>query len=129
MAPDDLRAAWAGLIARARINRHHLVTREQLSVRAEMTRLLRVLTPTRYAEFTSLFAAHADVPHLVVTFLALLELAREQLVAIAQAEPYAPIYVQLTARTGLRARVRRRRGRVAALACIRNPDTMWQWTI
>jgi len=100
VAPDDLRAAWAGLIARARINRHHLVTREQLSVRAEMTRLLRALTPTRYAEFTSLFAAHADVPHLVVTFLALLELAREQLVAIAQAEPYAPIYVQLTAGPG-----------------------------
>ena len=100
VAPDDLRAAWAGLLARARINRHHLVTREQLSVRAEMTRLLRALTPTRYAEFTSLFAAHADVPHLVVTFLALLELAREQLVAIAQAEPYAPIYVQLTAGPG-----------------------------
>jgi segregation and condensation protein A len=100
VAPEDLRAAWATLIARARINRHHLVTREQLSVRAEMSRLLKALTPTRYAEFTSLFAAHADVPHLVVTFLALLELAREQLVAIAQAEPYAPIYVQLTAGPG-----------------------------
>ncbi len=34
VSPDDLRAAWAGLVARARINRHHLVTREQLSVRA-----------------------------------------------------------------------------------------------
>jgi len=100
VAPDDLRTAWAGLIARARINRHHLVSREQLSVRAEMSRILKALTPTRYAEFTSLFAAHADVPHLVVTFLALLELAREQLVAIAQAEPYAPIYVQLTAGPG-----------------------------
>jgi segregation and condensation protein A len=43
---------------------------------------------------------HADVPHLVVTFLALLELARERLVSIAQAEPYAPIYVQLTAGPG-----------------------------
>jgi segregation and condensation protein A len=97
VAPEDLRVAWAGLIARARINRHHLVTREQLSVRAEMSRLLKALTSTRFAEFTSLFAAHADVPHLVVTFLALLELARERLVSIAQAEPYAPIYVQLTA--------------------------------
>jgi segregation and condensation protein A len=100
VAPDDLRVAWAGLVARARINRHHLVTREQLSVRAEMSRLLKALTPTRFAEFTSLFAAHADVPHLVVTFLALLELARERLVSIAQAEPYAPIYVQLTAGPG-----------------------------
>ncbi len=40
-SPDDLRAAWAGLIARARANRHHLVTREQLSVRSEMSRLLQ----------------------------------------------------------------------------------------
>jgi segregation and condensation protein A len=100
VAPEDLRAAWAGLVARARVNRHHLVTREQLSVRAEMTRLIRSLTPTRFAEFTTLFAAHADVPHLVVTFLALLELARERLVTIAQAEPYAPIYVQLTGGPG-----------------------------
>ena len=66
-----------------------------LSVRGEMSRVLKVLVPTRYAEFTSLFAARADVAHLIVTFLALLELAREQLIAIAQAEPYAPIYVQL----------------------------------
>ena len=95
-APEDLRTAWAGLLARARINRHHLVSREQLSVRAEMSRILKTLEPSRFAEFTTLFAGHADVPHLIVTFLALLELAREQLVAIAQTEPYAPIYVQLT---------------------------------
>ncbi len=100
VSPDDLKAAWAGLVARARINRHHLVSREQLSVRAEMSRMLKMLEPRRFAEFTALFAAHADLPHLVVTFLALLELAREQLVAIAQAEPYAPIYVQLTGGPG-----------------------------
>jgi segregation and condensation protein A len=61
--PDDLRAAWTGLLARAKVNRHHLVTREQLSVRGEMSRLLRVLEPSRFIEFTALFAAHADVPH------------------------------------------------------------------
>ena len=97
VSPDDLKAAWAVLIARAHVNRHHLVSREQLSVRSEMSRLLKMLAPSRYAEFTQLFAEHADVPHLVVTFLAMLELAREQLVSVAQAEPYAPIYVQLKA--------------------------------
>ncbi len=100
VSPADLRAAWAGLVARARGNRHHLVTREQLSVRGEMSRVLKMLEPSRYAAFTALFHEHADVPHLVVTFLALLELAREQLVSIAQAEPYAPIYVQLTGGPG-----------------------------
>src|SRR2546430_10255109 len=41
--PDDLKAAWAGLVARARANRHHLVTREQLSVRSPTSRLLKLL--------------------------------------------------------------------------------------
>ena len=97
VSPDDLKAAWAVLIARAHVNRHHLVSREQLSVRSEMSRILKLLAPSRFAEFTALFAEHADIPHLVVTFLAMLELAREQLVSVAQAEPYAPIYVQLKA--------------------------------
>jgi len=92
--PDDLKTAWAGLVARARAHRHHLVTREQLSVRSQMIRLLKLLEPGRFVEFTALFEADIDVPRLVVTFLAILELAREQLIDVAQAEPYAPIYVQ-----------------------------------
>ena len=92
--PDDLKTAWAGLVARARANRHHLVTREQLSVRSQMIRLLKLLEPGRFVEFTALFEADIDVPRLVVAFLAILELAREQLIDVAQAEPYAPIYVQ-----------------------------------
>src|SRR5881396_1051426 len=59
VAPEDLRSAWAVLIERARVNRHHLVSREQLSVRSEMSRLLKLLQPGRYREFTTLFAEHA----------------------------------------------------------------------
>ena len=92
--PDDLKAAWAGLVARARANRHHLVTREQLSVRSQMSRLLKLLVAGRFFEFTTLFEERVDLPRLVVTFLAILELAREQLLELTQAEPYAPIYVQ-----------------------------------
>jgi segregation and condensation protein A len=91
--PEDLRSAWAALILRAKIHRHHLVTREQLSVRAEMSRILKAVAHGRFAEFTTLFAEHADVAHLIVTFLAILELAREQLIELAQAGSYAPIYV------------------------------------
>jgi segregation and condensation protein A len=94
VVPADLRAAWAGLVARAQVNRHHLVTREQLSVRSEMSRLLKSLEPGRFVDFVTLFAPNADVSHLIVTFLALLELAREELIEVAQTEPYAPIYVQ-----------------------------------
>jgi segregation and condensation protein A len=58
-----------------------------------------VLQPARFVEFTALFAEHADVAHLVVTFLALLELSREQLISVAQAAPYAAIYAQLRVET------------------------------
>ena len=61
--------------------------REQLSVRSQMIRLLKLLEPGRFVEFTALFEADIDVPRLVVTFLAILELAREQLIDVAQAEP------------------------------------------
>ena len=74
------------------------VERIQTGVRLEK-RLLKVLKPSRFLEFTTLFAEHADVPHLVVTFLALLELSREQVISIAQAAPYAPIYAQLRGET------------------------------
>jgi segregation and condensation protein A len=92
--PDDLKAAWAGLVARARASRHHLVTREQLSVRSQMSRILKLLEPGRFLEFSALFEEHLDVPRLIVTFLAILELAREQLLDVAQGQPYAPIYVR-----------------------------------
>lgn len=94
VAPEDLRRAWASLIGRAKATHRHLITREQLSVREEMSRVLKLLENGDYREFTTLFHEHADVPHLVVTFLALLELAREQLIEVAQAAPFAPIYVQ-----------------------------------
>ena len=71
-----------------------------------MSRLLKMLRPARFVEFTALFAEHADVAHLVVTFLAMLELAREQLISIAQAEPYAPIYAQLRGEARIRTRRR-----------------------
>lgn len=98
---DDLKAAWLGLLARARANRHHKVTREQLSVRDHMTRILRRLQDLRFAEFAHLFDRAAGVPELVVTFLAVLELARESLVEIQQEKSFSPIYVRL--RSGLAA--------------------------
>jgi len=95
VAPDDLRRAWMQILARARLNRSHLVTREGLSVRACMSQILRKLKPGEHVEFSRLFEQEATLPWVVVTFLAILELAREQLIVVAQTEPYRPIYVQL----------------------------------
>ena len=92
---EDLRQAWLGLLARANVNRHHKVTRDQLSMREHMSRVLRRLQDTKFVEFTELFTPEEGVPVLVVTFLAILELARESLVDVSQQQAYAPIYVKL----------------------------------
>ena len=92
---EDLRQAWLWLILRANVNRHHRVTREQLSVRERMTQILRRLQDARFLEFTELFAPESGISNLVVTLLAILELARETLIEITQQEPYSPIYVKL----------------------------------
>jgi segregation and condensation protein A len=99
--PEDLRAAWGSILQRAKVNRHHLISREQLSVRDQMTRLLRLVQPGQFMEFGALFAAQATISMVVVTFLAILELCREGLIDVAQAEAFAPIYVQLKPAEGV----------------------------
>jgi segregation and condensation protein A len=93
--PEDLKAVWLRLLARARLNRQHRVTREELSVREHMTRILRRLRDHRYVEFFSLFDPGAGVPVIVVNLLALLELCRESMIQITQQAPFAPIHVRL----------------------------------
>ena len=94
--PVDLRRAWLELFRRARLTAHHHIAREELSVREHMSLILKRLQGRRFAEFCDLFDPAQGVPVLVVHFLALLELARENLIEVTQAEPYAPLYVRLT---------------------------------
>jgi segregation and condensation protein A len=91
----DLREAWADILSRAKLIQHHKIVREQLSVREHMTILLKILQNKRFCEFDSLFDTKQGTPVMVVTFIAMLELARESLVEITQAEAFAPIYVRL----------------------------------
>ncbi|HZT56489.1 MAG TPA: ScpA family protein [Burkholderiaceae bacterium] len=92
---DELRAAWADILKRAKLNQHHHITREQLSVREHMSIVLRALQGRRFALFEDLFDPSRGPQVLVVTFIALLELAREHLLEVTQAEAFAPIYVRL----------------------------------
>ena len=99
VAPADLREAWADLMKRARLNQHHKISREQLSVREHMSLLLRALHGRRFAIFEELFDPGRGPQVLVVVFIALLELAREHLIEVTQAEAFAPIYVRLAYQT------------------------------
>jgi segregation and condensation protein A len=93
---EDLRDAWLTIVARARVMAHHRITREQLSVRERMTRVLRQLRDAQYVEFQELFEPAQGIAEVVVTFLAILELAREGLVDVTQQAAFSPIYVRLT---------------------------------
>jgi segregation and condensation protein A len=92
---DELRAAWQDILKRAKLNQHHTITREQLSVREHMSIVLRRLQGRRFALFEELFELNRGPQVLVVTFIAMLELAREHLLEVTQAEAFAPIYVRL----------------------------------
>ena len=91
----DLAEAWRTLLYRARMSEHHRVSREELSVREHMSQILRRLKASRVLEFTELFDPSRGVAVLIVTFLALLELAREALLDVTQSEGFAPIYVRI----------------------------------
>jgi segregation and condensation protein A len=92
---SDLQEAWRDIMRRAKLVQHHKITREELSVREYMSQMLRTLQGRRFVEFEELFNPEKGSTSLVVTFIALLELAKETLVEIVQAEAFAPIYVRL----------------------------------
>jgi segregation and condensation protein A len=94
----DLQQALAEVFKRAKLYAHHHIAREELSVREHMSLILRRLQGAKFVEFGDLFDAATltrGAPVVIVHFLALLELARESLIEITQAAPYAPIYVRL----------------------------------
>jgi segregation and condensation protein A len=91
----DLQDAWRDIVKRARLVQHHVITREELSVREHMSIVLRKLQGSRFVEFEELFDTTRGMPVLVVTFIAMLELCKEGLIDVTQAEAFAPIYVRL----------------------------------
>jgi len=91
----DLQDAWRDIVRRAKLVQHHHISREALSVREHMSIVLRKLQGRKFLEFEELFDTTRGMPVLVVTFIALLELAKEGLLEVTQAEAFAPIYVRL----------------------------------
>jgi segregation and condensation protein A len=91
----DLQEAWRDIVKRAKLVQHHVISREELSVREHMSIVLRKLQGQKFVEFEHLFETARGMPVLVVTFIALLELSKEGLIDVTQAEAYAPIYVRL----------------------------------
>ena len=90
----EILAALKDVMGRAELfNRHH-ISSEPLSVRERMSRILNALRDNPYMEFHHLFDPEEGRMGVVVSFLALMELTREQLVDLVQNEPFGQIYVK-----------------------------------
>jgi segregation and condensation protein A len=91
---QEMLVAFKEVVARAEMFAHHHIERERLSVGERMSDILAQLAPTGFVEFARLFRPEEGRMGVTITFVALLELMREGLIDIVQAEAYAPLHVR-----------------------------------
>jgi segregation and condensation protein A len=90
----DLIAAFQEVMQRASMYAHHHVQMEALSVRERMSIVLSKVSTTQFTSFSELFTPEEGRMGVVVTFLAILELVKESLLELTQAEAFAPVHVR-----------------------------------
>ncbi|MDH3589330.1 MAG: segregation/condensation protein A [Gammaproteobacteria bacterium] len=96
IALKEVLVAFRDVMQRAEMYKHHHIQREALSVRQRMSDILSVLQDVEFKEFTALFDPREGRIGVVVTFIAILELIRESIIEIVQAEVFGPIHVKST---------------------------------
>lgn len=91
---QEMLLAFRDVVARSNMFAHHHVQRERLSVRQRMSDILGTLKQNAWIEFVHLFQPEEGRMGVSVTFVAVLELMREGLIEIVQAEVYGPLHVR-----------------------------------
>jgi segregation and condensation protein A len=91
---QEMLVAFKEVVARAEMFAHHHIERERLSVGERMSDILAILGTAGFVEFARLFRPAEGRMGVTVTFVAILELMREGLIDIVQAEAYAPLHVR-----------------------------------
>ena len=91
---QEMLVAFKDVVQRATMFEHLHLQRETLSVRQRMSDVLSMLQESALVEFVKLFRPEEGRLGVCVTFAALLELLRECLIDVVQAEPYAPLHVR-----------------------------------
>jgi segregation and condensation protein A len=92
---DDLMLAYLDVLKRCDMYEHHTITRERLSTRERMSRVMLQLQENQFMAFHALFDLAEGRMGVVVTFLAMMELVKEKLVKIVQVQEFGPIHVIL----------------------------------
>jgi len=92
---QEILLALGDVVQRAEQFASHFVEREPLSVRERMSHILEAVKGDEFLPFNRFFKAEEGRMGVVVSLLAMLELIRESLIELVQAEPMAPIYVRV----------------------------------
>lgn len=90
----ELLGALAGILRRAELNQAHQIGRETLSTRERMLAIMERLSHERFTPFEALFTLEEGRAGVIVTFMAILELAKETMIEIVQNAPFSPIHVR-----------------------------------
>lgn len=99
VSAEDLAKAWADVLRAAQLHGNHHIARQELSVREFMSRILKRLGECPFLEFQDLFEKGTGLQVAIVNYMALLELAKDNLIRITQAVPFAPLYVSVAGGT------------------------------
>lgn len=91
---NELLRALQDVLRRADMNAHHAISREPLSIRERMTRILSTLSVDDFVPFSSMFDSSEGRRGVIVTFIAVLELLKQRAIEIVQAQVFAPIYIK-----------------------------------
>jgi segregation and condensation protein A len=94
---NELLNALVSVFERTKLNSHHRIQLEPLSIRERMGEILDKVRPDQFIQFSELFSMKEGRLGVVVTFIAILELIRQSLVEIVQAEPFSAIHIKAVA--------------------------------
>lgn len=95
---QDILIAFKDMMSQANMYHHHRISRENFSVRERMTMILSILSSLqtqKFVGFEKMFNAEEGRLGAIVTFMAILELLRQNLLDIVQTEIYGCIYLKL----------------------------------
>jgi len=91
----ELLLAFHDVLKRAEMYSNLHLQREPLSVRQRMSEILTRISANSFAGFSDLFDEEEGRMGVAVTFIAILELLKEAMIEVAQAEPFAPLHVRV----------------------------------
>jgi segregation and condensation protein A len=90
----ELLLAFHDVLKRAELYSNLHLQREPLSVRQRMSEILSRISASSFSGFADLFDPEEGRMGVAVTFIAILELLRESMIEVAQAEAFAPLHIR-----------------------------------